>query len=364
MNKNRILIIEDTKSILEEIKVILTLEGFEVATAENGVDGIRAAKKTVPDLIICDVLMPIKNGFEVYEELYRHSDTRQIPFIFLTAKSAPEDIRQGMNLGAEDYITKPFDVDVLLNSINRRLLKAEENRKFQAGKIETLQSNISRAIPHELLTPLNGIIGFSHLLKDSEQSTPEEIREFSTYIYESGQRLLKTIKKFIYYTEVELYLGNDEKGKLLKNESIEVGGPYCNAECNQIGEKYNRLDDLKLQWERAQIRFPENYFLIVVSEILDNAFKFSSKGQMVTLKVEKREDKFIISISDHGNGISESNIANLSAFNQFDRKKLEQQGLGMGLITVKKLMQFFGGELNISARHEGGTRVDLVFLLA
>jgi len=121
----KILIIEDDSNVRGNIAVLLEEENFAVAIADNGKVGIEKAREFLPDLIICDVLMPIASGYDVLKELAKSKNTRSIPFIFLTAKVEREDIRMGMELGADDYLFKPFKLEELLNAINSRLSKHE-----------------------------------------------------------------------------------------------------------------------------------------------------------------------------------------------------------------------------------------------
>jgi CRP/FNR family cyclic AMP-dependent transcriptional regulator len=133
MNK-RILVIEDNKEVRENIAEILTLSDYTVVTASNGITGVEAALKEPADLIICDIMMPQLDGYGVLHLLGKHKETRDIPFIFLTAKSEKSDFRKGMEMGADDYLTKPFDGIELLNAIDIRLKKAET-----AGQSEIMQ---------------------------------------------------------------------------------------------------------------------------------------------------------------------------------------------------------------------------------
>lgn len=123
--KKKILVIEDNKRLLSNLKTFLESTGFIIETATDGENGIVKAKEMKPDLIICDISIPVKDGYEVLNELLKNKRTKRIPFIFLTAKVEREDFRKGMLLGADDYIFKPFDLDDLLKSINIRLSKAE-----------------------------------------------------------------------------------------------------------------------------------------------------------------------------------------------------------------------------------------------
>lgn len=127
--EKRILIIEDNSELRENLAETLELAGYEVTTAENGQVGVQLAQQQPPDLIICDVMMPKLDGYGVLNILSKKAATADIPFIFLTAKTEKADWRRGMNLGADDYITKPFFKDELLNVINSRLEKSQRLKK-------------------------------------------------------------------------------------------------------------------------------------------------------------------------------------------------------------------------------------------
>jgi DNA-binding response OmpR family regulator len=118
--KNKILLIEDNPEMRENTTEILELADFVVISAPDGKMGVEAAKAENPDLIICDIMMPVMDGYEVLNELSREEKTSVIPFIFLTAKAERNDLRKGMELGADDYLTKPFDDRELLNAIEVR----------------------------------------------------------------------------------------------------------------------------------------------------------------------------------------------------------------------------------------------------
>jgi len=127
--KTKILFIEDDLTLLNNVKDLLEEEGFEVRTETDGLSGINAFYQYNPDLIICDISIPGKDGYEVFLELSLEIRRHSIPFIFLTAKVEKEDLRKGMSLGADDYIFKPFNIDDLLSSIKLRLEKASLKKK-------------------------------------------------------------------------------------------------------------------------------------------------------------------------------------------------------------------------------------------
>ncbi len=130
----KILIIEDEQNVRDNIEILLEEEGYNVFTAENGNKGIKLAKEINPDLIICDVMMPVQDGYEVIKSLSRNSETFGIPFLFLTAKIGADEIRKGMNLGADDYLTKPFKTDDLLCAIKVRLSKTQKIKQLNNNK--------------------------------------------------------------------------------------------------------------------------------------------------------------------------------------------------------------------------------------
>lgn len=125
----KILVIEDIKNILENTAEILELSNYKVITALNGKTGVEEAIKNKPDLILCDIMMPELDGYGVLHMVQKNSELEETPFIFLTAKTEQSEIRKGMSLGADDYITKPYDPTDLLNTIERRLKKAELTKK-------------------------------------------------------------------------------------------------------------------------------------------------------------------------------------------------------------------------------------------
>ncbi len=151
----KILVIEDNAEVRENLEEILELSGYEVLTAEDGTIGVDIAVSEQPDLILCDVMMPKLDGFGVLNILSKKTNTADIPFIFLTAKAEKSDFRRGMNLGADDYITKPFYKDELLDVIETRLRKSEYLRKKFDKTEQGLSAFINEARGYEELKKLS-----------------------------------------------------------------------------------------------------------------------------------------------------------------------------------------------------------------
>lgn len=141
MKKKKILVIDDFLPLLEEVVEFLSFEGYQTYSAKDGAEGIQMAIQHNPDLIICDIEMPRMDGYEVFKTLEKISVTASIPFIFLTARAQVEDFRAGLQLGVDDYITKPFESDDLIMSISKRLSKHERLKNINQSKFDILIKN-------------------------------------------------------------------------------------------------------------------------------------------------------------------------------------------------------------------------------
>lgn len=169
----QILLIEDEPLIRDSLEDILKVEGYSLTTAANGQAGLKAVQQCLPDLIICDINMPEMNGYSVLEILRADLKTRNIPFIFLTARSSRADQRQGMDLGADDFLTKPFTVDELLQTIKARLartaiMQAQYNAELdrsqslqqevqEKGDLATLKAKLLDRVIEDFRTPLSNV---------------------------------------------------------------------------------------------------------------------------------------------------------------------------------------------------------------
>jgi len=190
MNK-KILIIEDNNDIRENIVEILELAGYTVFAVNNGKTGVDLAIKNMPDIILCDIMMPELDGYGVLYMLNKNPETAAIPFIFLTAKAERIDLRKGMEMGADDYLTKPFDDLELLNAIEMRLKKKELQKAFYSRSLDRLNTLISK---NDGLTELKKIIQErkSRQFKKNQVIYYEADKGNGLYLVISGK--IKTIK--------------------------------------------------------------------------------------------------------------------------------------------------------------------------
>ena len=166
----KILVIDDETWLREMVHMALEQKGFEVIEAENGAKGIEAARQSLPDLILCDVNMEKVDGYLTLSSLRSEAATASVPFILMTGLADHAGMRHGMELGADDYLPKPFSIEALYAAVEARLKKVQTVRQEAEKKLADLRDNISLMLPHELRTPLNGILAYGEILR-SESAT-------------------------------------------------------------------------------------------------------------------------------------------------------------------------------------------------
>ena len=346
----KILVIEDEESIRENILELLEAENFQGIGATNGKIGIKMAIDQIPDLILCDMMMPEVDGHGVLKALRSEPLTATIPFIFLTAKADKSDIRTGMELGADDYITKPCTPQELLKAIAIRLERHKTISRQSQKTLDELRTNISMSLPHELRTPLNAILGFSELML-SEYKVFEEpdILEMLGQINTSGHRLYRLIQNFLLYAELEIAATNPELLKEMRNSEFSCIKSLITQKAQQQAKLVNRTDDLQLNLHDSSVAIDSVKLAKIVEELLDNAFKFSLEGTPVLLSTLVKDQTFILSVKDRGRGMTADQIVQLEAYRQFDRKIYQQAGLGLGLAIVQRLVELHRGEFKIES---------------
>ena len=357
----KILVIEDEEPVRANIVEMLEAEGFEAMEAENGVVGARLARERLPDLILCDIMMPDLDGYEVLNTLRQEAVTAAIPFIFLTARADRSDLRQGMDLGADDYLTKPFTRSEILKAISSRLAKqAAVTQKIQA-KLDDLRGSIALALPHELRTPLMGITGYAGILaQECASLQPQEIQEIAQSINQSARRLRSLIQNFLLYAELEIAARDPVYAHaLLGDESCLVKSAVTGAAIQQAQQAQRRAD-LSLELEDAAVQMAEQYLVKLAQELLSNAFKFSRAGRPVSVVGRLDGRAYSLSLQDHGRGMTAEQIADVGAYLQFERKRHEQQGQGLGLSIAKRLAELNGGKLCIESVYGQQTTVRVV----
>jgi two-component system, sensor histidine kinase and response regulator len=357
----KILVIDDEEWLREMMQLALRQRGFDVIEAENGAVGIERARKELPDLILCDVNMDKVDGYLTLSSLRSEPTTASIPFILMTGLADQAGMRHGMELGADDYLPKPFTIDALYAAVDVRLKKVNVVRQEAEKKLADLRENLSMMLPHELRTPLNGILAYGEMLvADAESLPPGEIAEMGQVIYDSGRRLERLIENFLIFAQLELLSSDPQKlHSLLRSQTQSAAGVIEKHARDQAGTA-NRPADLALELADVPVPISEEYLAKIVDELVQNAFKFSPPSSLVRVAlVNNSPDTVTLTVADSGRGLSSEHIAKIGAYMQFDRKMHEQQGLGLGLTICKRLTELHGGTLTIQSGQGTGTTVIL-----
>lgn len=358
----RVLIIEDEVDILENVGELLALEGFDILTAPNGREGVKVALAHQPDLIVSDIKMPELDGYGVLLELRNDPRTSLTPFIFLTARADRESMRQGMELGADDYLMKPFEPLELIKAVHTRLQKQQQMLEDQNSRLAKLRNNIVQAVPHELRTPLTGILGCAeYLLMDYEEIEPQRIHDTAQIILRSGRRLQKIIENYVLYAQIEVTLADEERVTAMRQERLEYPEIVIRQVSEEIAHLAKREHDLTLDLAPMTIAISQDNLQKIIYEIVDNAFRFSQKDSQIEINAANNGKAYVVTIHDHGRGMKQEDTRNIGAYNQFDREFYEHQGLGLGLIIAKRLTEIHDGKFDLTSALNEGTTVTLTF---
>jgi K+-sensing histidine kinase KdpD len=265
-----------------------------------------------------------------------------------------------MDLGADDYLTKPFTRKELLGAINTRLGKKKAIEQESQKTLEELRNNLTRSLPHELRTPLNGIIGSADLIQQYASSMqPEEIEELAGMIKNSGQRLYNLIQKFLIYSKLEISTKNSQELTQLLQGTVHNLDFSITTIATEIAKNYQRQDDLKIKIQNRSVKIAENWLMTIIRELVDNAFKYSLPGTMVTIENNLSQDMCLLSVINSGRGMTSEQIKNIGAYMQFGRAIYEQQGAGLGLSICKRLVELYDGELTIKSIPEQETIINI-----
>lgn len=356
----RILLVEDDDMLREEMHMWLEFEGYQPIATATGRDALDRAISEPFALVVSDIMMPDMDGLELLTELRKRPDTRLLPVVFVTARADRSDIRLGMQLGADDYITKPFTRGELLNAVATRLARSAEHAQQVNDSLAALQRVLHYTLPHELRTPLNGILGFAELiLVDAQRLAPSELIEMAHVIRQSGIRLHRLIENYLLYAQIELARDDAAKTKTLRSARMGGASDTVRQIASNLASHYSRGEDLQLFLDEGDPVLPvssEDWEKIVY-EIVDNAFKFSKRGSSVLIGAGVGDGVYLLSVQDHGRGMSPEQIKQIGAYVQFDRKIYEQQGLGLGLTIARSLVELYAGSLHVQSEVGQGSRL-------
>jgi len=397
----KILAVDDNTKNIQVIGSMLRDANYNVGFAMDGRQAMNLLLKSNDyDLVLLDVDMPVMNGFDTCKAMRAIENLKEIPVIFLTAMDGINSILQGFDIGAQDYITKPFNAKELLSRVkthlelkyNKDQLKKvnvwleerveertlalqqanaqlkEQTVKLQQAYLQLEEANkhlaqlddakvdFLRIISHEINTPLNGIIGFTNILIEELKSS--ELFDMIKYLETSALRLERFSKISLLITELRT------NTLTVINEEIPVD--------RLVDSVKEKLAD-QLLAKNIQLNFPvlqnygtilgnENLLEICFESILDNAIKYSSKDGEISLLINRTEEQIDYTFIDHGCGFSTESLDNL--FTLFSSGKHHtDQNLGLDLALVKLIMDMHQGRIEVMNNNYGGATVKLTFTL-
>jgi two-component system, sensor histidine kinase and response regulator len=357
-NSSLILIVDDNPQNLQLLGRILQENNFEIEFATSGIAALDWINIKNFDLILLDINMPGMDGFEVCTKIRSNPTMTHVPIIFLSAETERESILKGFELGAQDYVTKPFDSRELLVRIRTHLdlketLEKLEIEKENAQSADRLKSAFLATMSHELRTPLNSIIGFTGILmNESPGPMNNEQKKQLGMVQNSARHLLSLINDVLDISKIEagqLKL-NFQLFNLPEviNNVIETSRPFADKKNLKIGVSIdNKIKEITSDNLRVQQ---------ILLNLVNNAIKFTEEG---TIRISCFEDgNYVkIQITDTGMGIENEKIKQLfKPFMQIDtglaRKK---EGTGLGLSICKKLTEMLNGKIEVESEYGSGS---------
>jgi signal transduction histidine kinase len=361
----KILVIDDDDEFREVVCDALRQKGYEVLAAGDGDQGVELARAHLPDLIISDVHMGRRDGYGVLAALREEPTTAAVPFILMTGLADAAGMRRGMEQGADDYLAKPFSLAGLFATVQARLKKQASIRQQAEKQLAQLRASISLMLPHELNTPLVGILGLAEIIGTSAQSlSPAELKEFAQTIVTSGERLRRLIQNFLLHARLELLRADPAEVKSLREHGAAEARDCVAEAARKQAASAGRLPDLSLELEAATVAMSPEFLAKVVEELVGNAFKFSAAGTPVRVAAGPAGGAWRLAVSDRGRGMKPEEVAEIGAYVQFERHFYEQQGSGLGLFLAKRLAELHGGRLWVESQPAEGTLVGVELPLA
>lgn len=355
----KILIVDDVMSNVLLLKVLLTNEKYRIATASNGTEALAQVKAEMPDLILLDVMMPDMDGFEVAQHLKKEPETAGIPIIFLTALNSTGDIVKGFQVGANDFISKPFNKEELLIRVRHQISLIEAKRIIIAKTEELRRTIIGRdklysVIAHDLRSPMGSIKMVLNMLilNLPGDKIGSEMYELLTLANQTTEDVFSLLDNLLKWTKSQI-------GK--------VKVVYQDIDLVEVVEGVIEIFTMVAGLKKIEIKFQAPAELEVSADIdmiktairnlLSNAIKFSNAGSDVLVKVEAVDGLAVVSVQDHGCGIDEENQKKLlhadTHYSTFGTNN--EEGSGLGLLLVQDFVQKNGGDLWFSSEKDKGS---------
>lgn len=355
----KILIVDDVMSNVLLLKVLLTNEKFAIATASNGRQALEQVEKENPDLVLLDVMMPDMSGFEVAQHLKSNPQTAEIPIIFLTALNSTADIMKGFQVGANDFISKPFNKEELIIRVTHQISLVAAKRLI-LSKTEELQRTIAgrdklySVIAHDLRSPMGSIKMVLNMLilNLPAEKIGIEMYELLTMANQTTEDVFSLLDNLLKWTKSQI-------GKLnvvyQDVDLVEVTDGVIKIFSMVASLKKIRIREMKP--EKMMVNADIDMLKTVVRNLLSNAIKFSKENSEVLVKMEEVDGMAVVSVQDYGCGISEEGQKKLlhtdTHFSTFGTNN--EEGSGLGLLLCKDFVVKNGGKLWFTSKEGEGS---------
>ena len=354
-----ILVVDDVVSNVLLLKILLTKENFKVLTANNGYTCIEIAQNNHPDLILLDVMMPDINGFETAEKLKSDPATADIPIIFLTALNAPSDLVKGFQVGANDFLTKPFNKEELVMRVMRQIQLVFAKRIIESQNAELKRTISNRdkmysVIAHDLRSPMASIRMVLNLLVStiSSELIGEELFSLLDKANKESEETHDLLDNLLKWTK-------SQTGRLnVVHQNFDISDVLIGIEdiFSLIAENKKQKINFDKQTGSIMVRADKDMLNTVLRNFMSNAIKFTPEGKDIDILVDKQVKFVKVSIRDHGVGISPERIATLFSAGQTTYGTNNEEGSGLGLQLCQDFARKNGGDVMVeSVLGEGST---------
>lgn len=337
--KKKVLVVEDDNTIRANVSEYLQIHNFDVLTAENGRKGYSTAISEQPDIIISDIMMPEMTGLEMLIFLKKNPTTNLIPIVFTTAKTDIKDVRKGMTLGADDYLTKPFEFKDLLSTINTQLTKKEALNIHINKEYEKSFQHWKTIANHELFTPINVIQNIFHI-SNQESKLDHQLKEVFDI---SITRLKRTISNLLLLSGVDQFSSNE------KTYTPETFNHLIKSILSELytEEREIPVHKFTLTYDFDETINIKDYTIIAIKEILDNAYKYSPIESTINIRFYLHDSRLAFTVKSLNKYNNDIPIQSKRPFNQIDRTQNEQQGLGLGLFIINRISDLYNCKFEI-----------------
>ena len=355
----KVLIVDDVVSNVLLLKILLTNEKFQVCTASNGKDCIEISRKEHPDLILLDVMMPDLNGFDTAVILKKGEDTKDIPIIFLTALNTPQDLVHGFQVGASDFLTKPFNKEELVMRVTQQisLVAAKRIIEQQNQELRATLNNRDKmysVIAHDLRSPMASIRMVLNLVvaSASPETVGEEIYNLLDQANRESEEVHDLLDNLLKWTKSQTGRLNVVKQELELNDIIPGVVEIFD---NIAATKHIKLE-LKSESDSLKVEADNDMLKTVVRNFLSNAIKFSPADSTIEITMTKENEFAKVSVRDHGVGIASDRLDSIFHKGETTYGTGGEEGSGLGLQLCQDFARKNGGDCTVeSVEGEGST---------